>query len=106
MKYATVPSKLQGRASFAVRIKGDSLEPIYHDGDFLLVEEAATPQHGDLGVFYRKGQGRSTWLVRRYKEKDGQRRIISLSADIDPIPMTKEIIYKGRVIGRAQKEAT
>lgn len=103
MKYATVPTKLQGRASFAVRVRGNSLEPIYRDGDLLLVEETSIPQHGDLCVFYQKGKGRSTWWLRRYKDKGGQRRLVSLSADIEPVPVTKEIICKGKVLGLSAK---
>lgn len=105
MKTASVPPELQGKASFAVRVKGDSLEPIYHDGDLLLVEATQTPRHGDLGVFYPRGQGRGTWWLRRYKEKDGQRRLLSLNPDIDPVPMTKDIVFKGRVLGSVSKES-
>lgn len=101
MKFAAIPPDLQDRASFAVCVRGSSLEPIYHDGDLLLIEKAETPRHGDLGVFYPRGGGHETWWLRRYSDADGQHRILSLGADVPPVLMTKDIVFKGRVLGRA-----
>ena len=39
------------KADFALRIAGDSMEPIYHDGDIVLVEKADILQVGEIGIF-------------------------------------------------------
>ncbi|MBQ6893003.1 MAG: helix-turn-helix domain-containing protein, partial [Clostridia bacterium] len=37
------------RADFALRVSGDSMEPKYHDGDILLVENTPNIEIGELG---------------------------------------------------------
>ena len=44
-------------ASYALRISGNSMEPKYHDGDVLLVEDAETVEIGELGIFVLDGNG-------------------------------------------------
>lgn len=94
--YVDVPGKFIGRASFAVRVTGDSLEPIYFDGDILLVEAAAHLNHGDLGIFSVSRE----WKVRRYYEKDGVRKLVSLNVDIPNEPISHRVRCKGRVLGK------
>ena len=44
-------------ADFALRIKGNSMEPKYRDGDVLLVEECDSVEYGELGIFILDGDG-------------------------------------------------
>ena len=44
-------------ADFALRISGNSMEPRYHDGDILLVQEVDTLEYGDPGIFILNGCG-------------------------------------------------
>ena len=97
MDYIDVHEKFIGRASFALRVTGSSLEPIYSDGDLLLVERTEYLSHNDLGVFSIDGECR----VRRYYKKDGRRQLLPLNADIPTIPMRSDIKCLGRVLGRA-----
>lgn len=97
LNYVDVPDKFIGRASFALRVEGDSLEPIYSDGDLLLVEETEFLRHNDLGVFCIGGENR----VRRYYKKDGRRRLLPLNADIPTISLRGDIQCLGRVLGKA-----
>lgn len=94
LEYVDVPEKFQGRASFAVRVTGDDLEPIYSNGDLLLVEKTNRLDHGDLGVF----SVRRKWVVRRYYCKSGVRKLVSLCVDIPEEPISHQVRCKGRVL--------
>lgn len=96
LEYVDVPEKYMGQASFAVRIIGDDLEPIYSSGDLLLVEKTNRLEHGDLGVF----SVRRAWVVRHYFCKGGVRKLVSLSVDIPDEPISHHVRCKGRVLGK------
>ena len=64
-------------ASFALRIKGNSMEPKYRDGDILLVEESDSVEYGDLGIFVLDGEG--------YFKQYGGDRLISLNPEYSDI---------------------
>ena len=44
-------------ADFALRINGNSMEPRYHDGDIVLVEDTDSVEVGELGIFVLDGNG-------------------------------------------------
>ena len=44
-------------ADYALRIRGDSMEPKYHSGDILLIEESESVEIGELGIFALNGDG-------------------------------------------------
>lgn len=82
---------LTRRASFGVTVRGDSMEPLYHDGDVLVVEGADDIAIGEIGVFTLDGDG--------YVKKRGEGVLISLNPDYAPIPLTEDSWCNGRVIG-------
>ena len=85
-------------ADFALRIKGDSMEPKYRDGDVLLVEECDAVEYGELGIFILDGDG--------YFKKFGGDRLISLNPAYEPILLKnfEEIICCGRVVGKLKRK--
>lgn len=85
-------------ADFALRIKGNSMEPKYRDGDVLLVEECDSVEYGELGVFILDGDG--------YFKKFGGDRLISLNPDYEPILLKnfEEITCCGRVVGKLKRK--
>ena len=85
-------------ADFALRIKGNSMEPKYRDGDVLLVEECDSVEYGELGIFILDGDG--------YFKKFGGDRLISLNPDYEPILLKNfdEIICCGRVVGKLKRK--
>lgn len=85
------PTELTRKASFGVRVSGDSMEPRYHDGDVLIVERADDIAVGDIGIFTVRGDG--------YVKQRGRGELISLNPDYDSIPMTEDTRCNGRVIG-------
>ena len=79
------------RTSFCVTVRGDSMEPVYHNGDILMVEGTDDIGIGEVGVFTVSGDG--------YVKKRGNGELISLNPDYAPIPMNEDSWCNGRVIG-------
>ena len=82
--------RLPRGASFGVPVRGDSMEPAYHDRDVLVVSDAL-PEPGDVGVFIMDGAG--------YVKVCGRGELLSLNPAYAPIPMTEGIRPCGKVIG-------
>jgi SOS-response transcriptional repressor LexA/DNA-binding Xre family transcriptional regulator len=85
-------------ADYALRIKGNSMEPKYREGDILLVEEGDSVEYGELGIFVLDGEG--------YFKKYGGDRLISLNSDYSDI-MLKEydnVACIGKVIGKLKRK--
>lgn len=82
---------LTRRASFIVQVQGNSMFPLYRDGDQLLVERADDIEPGEIGIFTVNGDG--------YVKKRGETELISLNADYPNVPITEDSWCNGRVIG-------
>ena len=84
-------------ADFALRINGNSMEPKYHDGDIVLVEDTDSVEVGELGIFVLDGNG--------YFKVFGGDRLISLNEDYGDILLRgySEVVCCGRVVGRLKK---
>lgn len=95
----TIPSTPQTEgADFALRIKGNSMEPKYKDGDILLVEECDSVEYGELGIFILDGDG-------YFKKYEGD-RLVSLNPDYQPILLKNfdEVACCGRVVGKLKRK--
>lgn len=84
------------RADFAITIKGNSMEPVYFDGDIVLVKQQPAVELGEIGIFNIENNG--------YIKKFGGDRLISLNDAYDDIILSE---YDedcnhclGKVIGR------
>ena len=53
-------------ADFGVRVRGDSMEPVYHDGQIVWVQKCNQLRPGEVGVFLYDGEG----YLKRYDELD------------------------------------
>lgn len=84
--------------NFALRISGNSMEPKYHDGDILLVEDTDSVEIGELGIFVLDGNG--------YFKKYGGDRLISLNSDYGDILLRDyaETVCCGRVVGKLKRK--
>ena len=84
-------------ADFALRINGDSMEPKFHDGDILLVEDSDYVEVGELGIFILDGNG--------YFKKYGGDRLISINPEYKDILLKDyaEAVCCGRVTGKLKK---
>lgn len=83
---------------FALRISGNSMEPKYHDGDVLLIEDTDSVDVGELGIFILDGNG--------YFKKYGGDRLISLNPDYGDILLRDyaESVCCGRVVGKLKRK--
>ena len=85
-------------ADFALRISGNSMEPRYHDGDVLLIQNCDSVEVGEMGIFILDGSG--------YFKIFGGDRLISINSQYSDILLKdfEEIICTGRVIGKLKKK--
>ena len=87
-----------GDADYALRISGNSMEPKYHSGDILLVEETDTVEVGEAGIFILDGAG--------YFKIFGGDRLVSLNPEYNDIPLRDfaSVNCCGRVIGKLKRK--
>lgn len=78
--------------SYAISVNGDSMEPMYQDGDVLLVEATRELLIGDIGIFQLDDQC--------YVKKLGTDSLISLNEKYDNIPLDESARTMGRVVGK------
>ena len=76
-----------------IRVNGDSMEPTYRDGDFVLVRHTATLREGEIGIFVTEDTG----YIKEYR-RDG---LYSHNPAYAPIFFSEgaEVRCVGRVIG-------
>ncbi len=81
------------RADFSLTISGDSMEPIYSDGDIVLVKAQPSVDIGETGIFVVNGSG--------YIKQNGGNRLISLNPAYDDIFFSEwdTVSCAGKVIG-------
>lgn len=82
------------RANYALRVKGDSMEPRFHDGDIVLVETQPSVEKGEIGIFILNGEA--------YIKKYGGDRLISLNSKYEDIPISNNDSFycKGKVFAK------
>lgn len=70
------------------------MEPVYYDGDIVLVQQIEQVRLGEIGIFIINNEG--------YIKKFGGDRLISLNAEYSDILFNNNDYIKccGRVIGR------
>ncbi len=85
-------------AKYALRISGNSMEPKYHNGDILLIQECESVEVGELGIFVLDGSA--------YFKQYGGDRLISFNPEYGDILLkdfTSAECY-GRVVGKLKKK--
>lgn len=78
------------RVSYAIGVNGKSMEPLYYDGDILLVEPTCQIDIGEIGVFIVGNNA--------YVKKLGESELISLNKGHRNIPLTEDSKCMGRVV--------
>ncbi len=95
----TIPDNQKtAEADFALRISGNSMEPRYHDGDVLLVQNCDSVEPGEAAVFVLDGNG--------YFKIFGGDRLISLNPEYGEILLRgyTDIHCAGRVVGKLKRK--
>lgn len=80
-------------ANLAVRISGDSMTPLYTDGQIVYVRQQPDLNPGEIGIFVLNGEAYCKKL-----ETDGGIKLISLNPNYKPIKV--KYSYELRVIGK------
>lgn len=80
------------RVAYAVKVDGRSMEPLYNDGDVLLIEPTCEVQIGEIGIFNVNGQA--------YVKKLGKDKLISLNKGYGDIQLTEDSLCMGRVVDK------
>lgn len=80
------------KADYAIGVNGNSMEPVYHDGDTLLVEMTDHVEVGEIGIFLVNGES--------FVKKRGETELISLNLGSKNVPLNEDARCLGRVIGK------
>lgn len=80
------------KATFAVRVSGDSMQPKYQDRDIVFVKQQPTVNNGEIGIFVLNGEA--------YIKECGNGELISLNANYEPIKVKEHDTLKcyGKVL--------
>lgn len=84
-------------ADFVIPIAGDSMEPLYSDGDRVFVKSMPMVEVGEIGIFVINGDA--------YIKKRGRDRLISLNRKRKDIVFGEgdTIVCLGKVIGKVEE---
>lgn len=86
--FPNVPSD----ADFAVRVQGDSMTPVYNDGDLVFIKSTDTLNNGDDGIFIVDGE----ITLKRFMGNE----LIPLNTKYPKI--SQKAIIQGKVVGIAE----
>lgn len=84
------------RVAYAVMVSGRSMEPLFQDGDMLLIEPACAVDIGEIGIFNVDGNA--------FVKKCGETELISLNPEYENIPLTNESRCMGKVVDRLREQ--
>ena len=92
-----VGSEVSDQADFGITLAGDSMEPLYVNGQTVWVHRQETLHNGEIGIFYYDGNA----YCKKYMDDDDQIHLISLNKKYAPIPVDESKVFKifGKVVG-------
>lgn len=84
-------------ADFGVTISGDSMEPLYVNGQTVWVHAQQTVSDGDIGIFYHNGEG----FIKKLGHDTSHTLLVSLNKKYEPriIKEDDEFTIFGKVVG-------
>ena len=92
-----VGSEVSGLADFGITLAGDSMEPLYVNGQTVWVHRQDQLADGEIGIFYYAGNA----YCKKYKVSDDKAWLVSLNRKYEPILIdeSKEFKVFGKVVG-------
>ena len=92
-----VGDEVSSQADFGITITGNSMEPLFINGQTVWVHSQEQLGMGEIGIFYYDGNA----YCKKYTEKDGQVQLISLNPSYDPILVDEDKGFRifGKVVG-------
>lgn len=67
-------------ANFGVRVSGDSMEPKYHDGSIIWIQQQQDLEDGEIGIFLLNGDA----FLKMLRRTQNKVQLISLNSDYAP----------------------
>lgn len=86
-----VDNKKFRRATYAIRVRGNSMEPTFYNDDIIIVDRDAVPSLNEIGIFIIDNQG--------YVKRVGDKALISDNKAYAPIE-ADDIVCMGKVLGK------
>lgn len=86
------------QTSFTVDVDGDSMEPLFHDGDLLYVRDQDYVNDGEIGLFHYDGQV----FVKKLEHRNGKAFLVSLNPTYQPIEIDANLEFAclGKVLNK------
>lgn len=88
----TIEAPYKEGADFIIGVSGDSMEPVYSNGDLVYVQKCQVVNTGDIGIFMVNGEC--------YIKKAGEEGLVSLNEKYPLMPGTDTIQCIGKVLGK------
>lgn len=91
-----VGSEVPSATDFGIRIKGNSMEPRYQDGQIAWVKRTEVLRSGEIGIFFHEGNA----YIKKLSVTPKGVFLVSLNPDYAPIPVSspEDLITFGRVL--------
>ena len=92
-----VGSEVSSLADFGITLAGDSMEPLYVNGQTVWVHRQDQLIDGEIGIFYYAGNA----YCKKYKADDDKAWLVSLNRKYEPILIDESKDFKvfGKVVG-------
>ena len=92
-----VGSEVSSLADFGITLAGDSMEPLYVNGQTVWVHRQEALSSGEIGIFYYDGNA----YCKKYMNNENGIQLISLNKKYDPIEIDESKGFKifGKVVG-------
>lgn len=87
-------SPIARKADFVLQVEGHSMEPKFHNDDFVLVKKQDVVENGEVGIFLYDGQV----FIKQLKDD----LLHSFNPAYEDIRIDGEIICFGKVLGKAE----
>ena len=78
------------RCDFALKVRGDSMEPYYYDGDIVFVKEQPSLDNGQIGIFIYEDEA----YIKKYSVQEDGVYLVSLNEKYPPIKIDENNTFK------------
>ncbi len=92
-----VGNEVSPDADFGVHVSGDSMEPLYPNGQTIWVHQQETLEDGEIGIFFLDGEA----YVKKYHQSPDGISLISINKTYAPIKVSSGSVFRtfGKVVG-------
>lgn len=92
-----VGEEVPATADFGIRIRGDSMEPRFVNGQIVWVQKQDTLNSGEIGIFFLDGNA----YCKKLQDDEKGLYLISLNSTYEPIAINENQTFKifGKVVG-------